>query len=206
MNEVSILARQEIETVIKDLRRKISKGRINPRVNMVLFRLATCCGLRRQEIVGINMADVVLDTPRPTIAIRKEISKGRKGSKKGRLVPLWWDKGTQLDLRAWRDKRVKDGAKPDDPFLPNPIGRSKGKRMLLCTANRRWRIAIKVLGEVRVNQVHLHAGRHSFISHALHLGRSLPEVMRAVGHRNLATTSIYAHTLEREDVADLFAF
>jgi integrase len=54
--------------------------------------------------------------------------------------------------------------------------------------------------------VTIHDGRHTFASHALAGGRSLVEVRDALGHRSIATTSLYLHLVEEDEaVGNLFA-
>jgi site-specific recombinase XerD len=52
----------------------------------------------------------------------------------------------------------------------------------------------------------IHHERHTFIRHALAGGRTLAEVRIAVGHMNLAVTSIYLHVAVDDDdgVGELF--
>ena len=54
----------------------------------------------------------------------------------------------------------------------------------------------------------IHHGRHTFISHALAGGRTLPEVRDAAGHANVSVTSCYLHVMVDEDasVGNLFRF
>ena len=61
-----------------------------------------------------------------------------------------------------------------------------------------------MLGEDRQRQTTLHSGRHTYVSHALHSGRSLVEVARAAGHKNIATTSLYSHLIESTGLPDIF--
>ena len=67
---------------------------------------------------------------------------------------------------------------------------------------------VGVLGGGRQEELTIHHGRHSFVSHALAGGRSLAEVRDAAGHANISTTSIYAHVAVEDEwePGDLFAF
>jgi site-specific recombinase XerD len=51
-------------------------------------------------------------------------------------------------------------------------------------------------------------GRHTFISHALAVGRTLAEVRDAAGHANVSITSGYLHVavVDEAAVANLFLF
>ena len=108
----SILQRDEIALVLTDLRRKARRS-TNSRMNLMVFRLATCCGLRASEIAGLTLGDVQVDNSRPSIRIRREIGKGHKARK----VPLTWDAGTLADLVEWKRFRREQGADDDDRFV-----------------------------------------------------------------------------------------
>jgi integrase len=107
-----ILTRRELAAVLADLTRK-AKRSPSTRLNLVIFRLATCCGLRASEIAQLQLGDVRTEANRPHIRIRKGAAKGGRG----RMVPLWWDGGTLEDLRAWKAERLDEGADYDDPFV-----------------------------------------------------------------------------------------
>ena len=107
-----ILSRKELTAVLAELRRKAPRSK-NTRLNLVLFRLAACCGLRASEIAQLQVADVRTELARPHIRIRNGASKGGRP----RMVPLWWDAGTLADVTAWKADRLANGAEFDEPFL-----------------------------------------------------------------------------------------
>lgn len=96
-----ILFRGEIVAVLQDLRRK-AKRSPSTRLNLIVFRLATCCGLRASEIANLRIGDVRVETSRPHIRIRAGAAKGGTP----RTVPLWWDAGTLEDLRDCKRDRA----------------------------------------------------------------------------------------------------
>ena len=75
-----ILQPDEIRTVLTDLRRKARRS-TNTKMNLVVFRLATCCGLRASEIAGLVLADVQVNSTQPKIRVRREVGKGHKARK-----------------------------------------------------------------------------------------------------------------------------
>jgi integrase len=196
-----ILQPDEIHQVLTDLNRKARRS-LNTRLNRVVFRLATCCGLRASEIGGIALADVQVNTARPSIRIRREVGKGHKARK----VPLTWDAGTLADLREWKRFRLEQGATDADLFVCSQHCDSLGHQLDRRNLRKRFKLCCKCLGRERQNELTIHSGRHSFISHALHGGRSVVEVQAAAGHSSLATTSIYAHLIDdgSEEVGNLF--
>jgi integrase/recombinase XerD len=171
-------------------------------MNLVIFRLATCCGLRVSEICGLRVGDVRVGLQRPYIYVRKEIAKRGKP----RRVPLWWDQGTLDDLTTWRDKRLAQGAGASDPFVCSQAKGSFGRSIDRYNARDRFKVACRILGPQRVAELTIHHGRHSAISHWLAAGRTLAEVRDAAGHANIATTGIYAHVAVDDDgkVGDIF--
>src|SRR5476651_1207086 len=83
LDATSILTRRELAAVLPDLKAKASRS-TNAQRNLVIFRLACCCGLRVSEIAQLCLDDVVIDSPRPHLALRAPTTKG----KRPRRVPL----------------------------------------------------------------------------------------------------------------------
>ena len=95
VDATKILSRSEIGAVLADTKRRGKRrSSVNTRQNLVIFRLATCCGLRASELCGLKLSHVVTGVRRPYLNVPKAIAKGRKA----RRVPLWWDAGTLADL------------------------------------------------------------------------------------------------------------
>ena len=89
VDQTKILTRDEIGQVIADLKRPGKRRSVNTRQNLVVFRLATCCGLRVSEIAGLKLSNLKVGIQRPYIDVPKAIAKyGRK-----RRVALWWTGG-----------------------------------------------------------------------------------------------------------------
>jgi len=169
-------------------------------LNMIVFRLSSAYGLRRKEIVGLNMGDITLSGSRPSIHIRAAITKASStGQRHGRRVRLRWDRFAMADVAAWYQRRIAMGAQPTDPFVCSLSGKKTGERLSWDNVRHHWRTALTPLGEDRANQVSIHQGRHSFCSHAIATGRSLSQVRDAAGHASVGTTNIYAHALANDD-------
>ena len=190
MNSIRILSLHEINHVATTLHRLRRRG-ANAHVNLILFRLATCCGLRVAELTGLTMANVRISSAKPHILVPASIAKG--GRK--RIVPLWWDAATLADLTAWKEKRTAAGAQGTDPFLT-----SSGQPMKIRAAQLGWDTVIrKTLGAERAETLSIHSGRHTFCSLSLIGGKSLAQVRDAAGHGNISTTNIYLHVAADED-------
>ena len=202
INPTKILMRSELATVLADLNRKAARS-TSTQLNLVLFRLATCCGLRASEIAQLQIGDVRVEPARPHLRIRRGAAKGGKS----RIVPLWWDAGTLQEIAAWKSERLKKGADYIDPFIASFRPGRCSKPLSRHTLRKRYRTACKVLGRERLESLTIHHGRHTFISHALAGGRTLAEVRDAAGHANVSITSGYLHVLVEDDgVGDLFGF
>jgi len=202
IDQSKVLSRNEISSVLGDLKRR-SKRSINSRMNLVIFRLSTCCGLRVSEICQIRLRDVHLGVKHPYIYIPKAISK----TKKPRRVPLFWDMATHTDVSAWREERIRQGAGADDTFVCAQSRSAHGNSISRVNARNRFISSLRTLGNERQSELTIHSGRHTFVSHALK-ARSPQEVRDAAGHASLSTTSLYAHVLisDHEEPGNLFDF
>jgi integrase len=188
-------------TVLADLRRKAVRSP-NTRLNLVIFRLAACCGLRASEIAKLRVGDVHAELPRPHLRIQAGAAKGGRP----RYVPLWWDAGTLADIAAWATVRRDVGASADDPLVGSLRPGRAGTPLSRHTLRKRFRTSCKVLGPERLKTLTIHHGRHTFISHALAGGRTLAEVRDAAGHASISVTSGYLHVvIEPEMIGGLFA-
>ena len=201
IDSTKILTRRELATVLKDLKRKAPRS-ANTWQNLILFRLASCCGLRVSEIASLRISDVRIETRRPHLRIRRGAAKGGKP----RMVPLWWDAGTLDDLQKWKQFRVGQGGGSDECFVGSLCEKRRGTRLSRHTLRKRFLTACKSLGGDRIAMLTIHHGRHTFISHALVGHRTLAEVRDAAGHANVSITSAYLHVAVEDDgVGNLFA-
>jgi integrase len=189
-----ILTKREIATVLADLHRKAARS-INTRMNLAIFRLACCCGLRVSEIAGLKLGDVRVDIDRPHLVIRATFAKCRRGRK----VPLWWDKGTLDDIGAWLATRRAQGANDHTPVVCSLQPRRSGEPLGRHVLRKRFRTACRILGPARLADLTIHHGRHTFVSHALAGRRTLAEVRDAAGHSNICITSCYLHAVVADD-------
>ena len=202
VDATKILTRRELAAVLVDLSNKVPRSRATWS-NLILVRLACCCGMRVSEIANLQVGDARTEVSRPHLRIRRGASKGERS----RMVPLWWDSGTLEDLRRWKTERVRVGAAEHDPFLASVRTGGGTKPLSRHTLRKRFRTACKVLGRERLLTLTVHHGRHTFISHALAGTRTLAEVRDAAGHANVSITSAYLHIAVEDDaVGELFRY
>ena len=193
-----VMTRAEVVAVLDDLKRRAKSKRFgrNARLNLVIFRLATCCGLRVSELTQITLNNVRLESEQPKIVVPKHVGKG----KKARKVPVI-DRDTLDCLRDWKKFRASQGAQAHDCLVCTLDGAPLSR----FTTRHRFKRSCKVLGRERQEELTIHHGRHSFISHALHQGYSVVQVQNWAGHSSLSTTSIYAHLVSNQTlIGDLF--
>ena len=203
IDSAMILSRRELAIVLADLRRRAPRA-LNTRLNLVIVRLACCCGLRVSEIRKLRLADVRTGIDRPHLSLGAQVAKGGRP----RRVPLWWDEGTLADLDAWLAERREHGADPDDLVVGSMQVRRRGLALSRQTLRTRFRTACRALGGERVRELTIHHGRHTFVSHALAGGRTLAEARDAAGHSSVWVTSAYLHVAVDDDgtVGHLFRY
>lgn len=200
MNPTKVLAMPEIQEVLAYNRKR--KNRYpGTRLNLVIFRLSCCCGMRCREISDLDLGDVDVDSSVPVVTIRKEIAK----SKRQRIIPLDLDKGCLEDIREWVEIRRGHGALPDSPFVCSLRKDRLGDRLSRRTVFNHWKTAVRCLGTARVAQISTHVGRHSFCTHAIRAGFSLAEVREWAGHQSVKTLDVYYHALRTDIGKDLFS-
>jgi integrase len=81
VDSTKILTRRELATVLADLKQKADR-QANVRRNLVIVRLACCCGLRVSEIGGLQLDDLILDVARPNTRLRCETTKGKSRARR----------------------------------------------------------------------------------------------------------------------------
>jgi integrase/recombinase XerD len=146
------------------------------RRDAAILEIFYATGIRRAELVGIDVADVDIE--------RKAISVIGKGNKQ-RFVIL---NDPAIDALQ---KYLKVRPKTEDPalFLSTHKGRI-GHRQAWVIFNN----AVKASG---IRHATPHAMRHSFGTHMLLHGADIMAIKELLGHKSVATTQIYARvTLE----------
>ena len=190
IDETKILTATEIRRVLEAGHAAARRG-TESWCTLMVFRLAACCGLRATEICLLDMKDVRCHLDKPYLNLRKVTTKRHKP----RRVPLWWDRNTLDDMRLWKAFREQtQSATGDDPFICAQNSLRVGKRLVRQHVRSRFMTCCRrALGAERAAELTVHHGRHTFASHMLASGRTLPEVQAALGHANSAMTAIYLH-------------
>lgn len=140
-----------------------------------LIEFLLCTGMRVSEIAKVNVSDLDFSTNR-----LKTIGKGNKE----RII--FFNDKCKLYLQEYLNNRKGDG---DALFIydKKPYGRltSAGLRKILKNIAKR---------KVADTNVYPHRFRHTFATQLFANGADITTIQFLLGHNNIATTQIYAHT------------
>ncbi len=141
-------------------------------------------GIRRSELVGIDVADVDL---------QQRLLKVTGKRNKQRIIPF----GTELHdaLKAYLQARAQLPDVPDDEkaLFVEP---KKGKRIRFEKVGQRVKGYLSLVTTAK--RCTPHTLRHSFATSMLNHDADLESVKQLLGHESLSTTEIYTHTTLEE--------
>jgi site-specific recombinase XerD len=145
----------------------------------LLLHMLYNTGARVSEIIGVRLADVVLDGA----ACVHLHGKGRKQ----RTMPLW--RSTVKAIRAWL--RFSPSLLPASALLPNRDGHSMtrtnvAQRLALAVAS-----ATPAMPSLRHRHISPHTIRHTTAMHLLQSGESIDGIALWLGHESPTTTHQY---------------
>jgi integrase/recombinase XerD len=165
------LEAEQVRGLLASCDRQTAHGRRDFAILTVLMRL----GLRAGAVAALSLADVDWRAG--------EIIAVGKGGRSERL-PLPVDVGEAIVayLRDGRPRRTQDAAVFVRMLAPYRALSSDGVSMVVAAAARR-----AGLGQVRAHRL-----RHTTASEMLRAGVTLPEIGQVLGHREAATTALYA--------------
>ncbi|MFC1476191.1 tyrosine-type recombinase/integrase [Candidatus Zixiibacteriota bacterium] len=146
----------------------------------LIFELLLGTGVRLGSIVGLNVGDVDLRTG--TLHIKL------KGGTEGRV---FLNPGLRRLLRQFlKDNVTRGKCGPNTPLFHGQSGNRLGARQI------QFRFA-RWFGEAGIDRpVSLHSLRHTFATRLYEKTGDLHLVQRALGHRQITTTEIYARVGE----------
>lgn len=148
------------------------------RRDRVMFATLYNTGARVSELIGMRVADVILEGS-PAVRI---LGKGRKE----RTVPLW--SATAVQLRRWLRERH---ATAEQPVFPNRAGGLLSRT----TVTERLQLAVDVAAkrypELLKQSISPHTFRHSIAMHMLQSGVDITVIALWLGHESPSTTHMY---------------
>jgi site-specific recombinase XerD len=161
-----------------------------------------CAGLRASEVAALRVMDFRDVAHAPYLSV---VGKGRRH----RRVPADWSPFLLPDLRDYLAREVWGMLDPRAPLVAHEhpwrgaglpgrpaARRGAGRPLNRFSVRDHWKRALSVLGRGVAGASTVHAGRHTFVSHALAAGFDIEAVRAAAGHESLAVTTRYAHPVK----------
>ena len=185
--QVAILTQQEIKELFTTTNYSHQKDSFKLR-DKALLVVFYSCGLRRNEVVHLDVSDIFFDKERVYV---------RKGKNyKERFVPI-----NSYNLKVLEDYVFE--ARPElniynsteALFISQQGKRMQGQSML----NRLKEVIKKTANkELQEKQITLHSLRHSIATHLLQQEVNIEIISKFLGHSSLESTQIYVHLAKQE--------
>ena len=181
----NILTQLQIKTLFKATEYSHSWERIRLRDKAMLACLYSC-GLRRSEVVKLNIKDVLFDRQRIHIVKSKNY--------KERFVPFNSYSLSVLENYLYDCRSEFYGSNTSDAFF---IG-VKGSRVCGETIYNRIKAIAKATSDKTIIEKSItpHTLRHSIATHLLEKGVPIENIKTFLGHSSLASTQVYTHLLK----------
>lgn len=145
----------------------------------LLLHMLYNTGARVSEIIGVRLADVVLDGA----ACVHLHGKGRKQ----RTMPLW--RSTVKALRSWL--RCNPALLPASPLLPNRDGHTMTRTNVAQRLALAVTAATPAIPSLRDRHISPHTIRHTTAMHLLQSGEPIDGIALWLGHESPTTTHQY---------------
>lgn len=176
------LSRKEVEKIFTAIYTHNNNNLLILKRNILLFNLLLFCGLRREELLLLQIRDI--DIERKTITIRAETSK----SGASRTLPLTGQliasiKDYLAERRAYTTSNLFVSSNKDRPFTID------GMRHLVSNLNEQSNV-----------KFHLHQFRHTFAINFLKQSNNLFKLKQLLGHRDIGMTAVYLRCLPVDEI------
>jgi integrase len=167
-------------------------------IDRAMFLAAAMTGLRKGELVALRWRDV--DWTAQRVRVRQNYTRGECGTPKSRRstrsVPLYDELAGELDRLYKASRWQPDG----DLVFAHPV---MGGVQPKANITRRFRAAVRAAG---LDDTHrFHDLRHTFGTRMAAAGVPMRTLQEWMGHRDLATTQIYADYSPSEREAEWIA-
>ncbi|OEK09128.1 hypothetical protein A8C32_10360 [Flavivirga aquatica] len=184
-DSLNVLTQEEIKQLFEATSYSHGDDKIRHRDKAILV-CGYSCGLRRNELVHLNISDILFDKQRLFV---------RKGKNyKERFVPLNNHSLKILEtyIYDWRTEFYKN--KETEALFIN----YRGGRLLGMSFSNRLKAIIKATENPNLQErnITLHSLRHSIATHLLEQGADIEQISKFLGHSSLESTQIYIHFLE----------
>jgi len=189
---LSVLNQKEIKQLFKATNYSNQDDKIRYRDKAILV-CCYSCGLRRNELVHLDISDVIFDKQRLFVRQGKNY--------KERFVPINKHSSRILEeyIYDWRTEfyKYKETESLFINYRGNRLqGMSFANRLkAIITATENKDLQSRSLGR----NITLHSLRHSIATHLLEQGADIEQISKFLGHASLESTQIYTHFLELSD-------
>ncbi|PTD14286.1 tyrosine-type recombinase/integrase [Flavobacterium columnare] len=184
-DSLQVLTQDEIKQLFKATENSNNQEKIRKRDKVILVLLYSC-GLRRNEVINLEIKDILFDKERIYV---------RKGKNyKERYVPINDCNLKIIEEYIYDYRPAFYNYKQTENLLINYRGKPLQGQSL---CNR-----LKVLAEETQNKILIkkqitpHILRHSIATHLLEKGANIETISQFLGHSSLESTQIYTHLLE----------
>lgn len=172
---------------IKEILKGIDRETLQGKRDYALISLLVTCGLRTIEVVRANKEDLQALGENTVLYIQ---GKGREDKAEYVKVPQPTEKAIREYLKA-RGK-IED----NEPLFASLSNNSKGERMTTRAIRGIVKDSFIKVG-YDSNRLTTHSLRHTAVTLSLLSGKDITEVQEFARHRNIATTMIYNHALDK---------
>jgi len=184
-DSLSVCSLQEIKQLFEATEFSHQEEKLQQRDKALLVCFYSC-GLRRNEVVHLNINDILFDKERLFVRQGKNY--------KERFVPINKHSSRILEtyIYDWRPE-FKNSKETESLFL-----NYRGTRLQGMSFSNRLQAIIKATSNNHLQQrnITLHSLRHSIATHLLEQGADIEHISKFLGHASLESTQIYTHFLE----------
>lgn len=172
---------------VKEILSSIDTDTLQGKRDYALITLLVTCGLRTIEVVRANKEDLQALGENTVLYIQ---GKGREDKAEYVKVPVQTEK-------AIRDYLLARGkVSGTDPLFASTSNNSKGQRMTTRAIRGIVKNAMVKTG-YDSDRLTTHSLRHTAVTLSLLVGKDITEVQEFARHKNIATTMIYNHALDK---------
>lgn len=183
-DSLNVLSQEEIKQLFEATSYSNQDDKIRYRDKAILV-CAYSCGLRRNELVHLDISDIFFEKQRLFVRQGKNY--------KERFVPLNKHSLEILETYVfdWRTEFCK--YKETEALFIN----NRGGRLLGMSFSHRLKALIKATenNDLQQRNITLHSLRHSIATHLLEKGANIEQISTFLGHASLESTQIYTHFL-----------
>ena len=172
---------------VKDVLSGIDTDTVQGRRDYAIISLMVTCGLRDIEISRACVEDLRVSGENMVLYIQ-----GKGHHEKADYVKI--SPIVEKSIRASLADR--EAVKDDDPLFISLSNNSKGRSLSVQTISSTVKKYLKKAG-LNSKRITAHSLRHTAVTLARLAGKDITEVQQFARHKNIATTLIYDHALDR---------